>query len=257
VPIASGTTNSTGQYKISFTPPTSGSYEVVTPQIAQIENATLSPVFGDLLSPGASTPVKVTVHSAITKLRALGEHGRALVIGSVAPGFGHVRASVTVLARAAGSKRAFKRVSIDRLNPNQGNFAVSVPLSAGAWQLEVKYQDPKQVVAAKARKVSVDVGPAQPAIVRLRSVKLNGGALTVAGMISPAGAGTVELLGLNAGAGKGDTFRLLRRSSVAAGQVTGTLHSTLTRHTPWVLLLEYLRPGQAPSFSGLRTVAVH
>jgi ABC-type tungstate transport system permease subunit len=56
IPVASGTTNSTGGYSIKFVPSTNGSYEVVTPQISQIENSTLSPVFGDLLSPAATAP---------------------------------------------------------------------------------------------------------------------------------------------------------------------------------------------------------
>ena len=45
-------------------------------------------------------------------------------------------------------------------------------------------------------------------------------------------------------------------AKVPAGKSKVTLHSRLKAQTRWVLGLEYLRPGQAPSFSGLRTAVV-
>jgi ABC-type tungstate transport system permease subunit len=64
VPVAHGKTNSRGRYKITFVPRASGSYEVHTGNIAQIEIKSLHPPYGDLLSPAATGPVKVTVHRA-------------------------------------------------------------------------------------------------------------------------------------------------------------------------------------------------
>ena len=51
VPIATGHTNSKGAFSINFVPPVSGTYELTTSQISQLEDTTLTPAFGDLLSP--------------------------------------------------------------------------------------------------------------------------------------------------------------------------------------------------------------
>ena len=74
--------------------------------------------------------------------------GRALVVGSVAPGNGHAKATVTFLARKAGSHGAFRKVTVDRLGTNDGNFAAALPLAANkkGWQVKVKFQDGKQVL---------------------------------------------------------------------------------------------------------------
>ena len=68
VAVASGKTDSTGHYSIKFTPTATGSYNVSTGEISRIENATLSPPYGDILSPAATVSVHVTVHSTVAKL---------------------------------------------------------------------------------------------------------------------------------------------------------------------------------------------
>ena len=50
-PVVSGLTNADGQYTLAFMPPVSGSYEVATGPISQVELASLEPPFSDLLSP--------------------------------------------------------------------------------------------------------------------------------------------------------------------------------------------------------------
>ncbi len=76
VPVASGRTDSTGKYRIAFTPLASGSYQVSTGQITQIENSTLNPVFGDLLQPAAGTAMRLTVRSAVSRLTVNPTPGR-------------------------------------------------------------------------------------------------------------------------------------------------------------------------------------
>ena len=120
--VASGKTNSTGGYSIKFTPTSSGQYEVSTPQISMIENATLNPVYGDILSPASTSPVKVKVHGATSNFRVQSQGGKALVLGTVAPGNGHVKGTVTVFARAVGKKGAFKKVATDRLAIEPGQL---------------------------------------------------------------------------------------------------------------------------------------
>jgi ABC-type tungstate transport system permease subunit len=258
IPVASATTNAGGGYTIRFVPPTSGSYEVVTPQIANIENASLSPQFGDLLSPGATSPVRVTVHAQIGSLSVRSEGGEALITGSVAPGTGHVRATVTVLARPAGSGGAFKTVAKLRLGATEGNFAVLVGLQAGRWQVRVGYQDPRQVVAASRGTVTVTIAPSQGSSAALRPARARRGTLTIAGSVAPAASGgsKVELLGLNASPGAPPRFGVLKTATLHAGQRTLTLHARVKRGSRWVLQLEYVRPGQSAAFSGLRTVAL-
>jgi tungstate transport system substrate-binding protein len=254
VPVASGKTNATGGYKITFRPTSSGSYEVGTPQIAQIEEPTLSPVFGDLLSPGATAPVKVTVHSAITKLTVRSVGGQALVVGSVAPAKGHVKASVTVLARLAGSKGRFKKVASARLRSTAGNFAVAAPLRAGRWQLEVTFKDPKTVLAT-SRKVKVSVGGKPATSVTLKSARVKHGTLSLTGSVSRAAGGKVEVLALNTTSGPA-RFRVLGTAKLGAHDTSFSFHGKVKRGT-WVLALEYLPSGQPSSLSSLRTTAVH
>ena len=258
--VAHGKTNSTGAYSIKFTPTSTGSYEVSTGQISMIENATLNPQYGDILSPAATSPVKVTVHGATSNFRVQSQGGKALVLGSVAPGNGHVKGTVTVFARAVGKKGAFRKVATDRLATSQGNYAISVPLVAGGWNIKVKFQDPKQgVVAATSRTATVTIAPKPASSIRLASVKTRKGGFTLIGAASPSGesGATIVLLKLGTAPGAPARFTKLSTASFGAGKDTVTFRAKVKSGTRWVVQLEYLRPGEAPSFSGLRTVAIH
>jgi tungstate transport system substrate-binding protein len=257
--VASGKTNSTGAFSIRFTPTSTGQYEVSTGQISMIENATLNPAYGDILSPASTAPVKVKVHGATSNFRVQSQGRKALVLGRVAPGNGHVKGTVTVLARAVGKKGAFRKVATDRLATSQGNFAISAPLAAGAWEVKVKFQDPKQgIVAATSRTVRVTIGPTPASSVRLTSFKARKGGFTLSGTATPSGesGAKVKLLRLNAAPGAPTRFTVFGTANLGAGKNKVTFHAKV-RPSPWVLQLEYTRPGEAPSFSGLRTVTIH
>ena len=258
--VASGKTNSTGAYSIKFTPSATGSYQVSTGTISKVENSTLNPVYGDILSPAATSPVKVKVHGATSNLQVQSQGGKALVIGTVGPGTGHVKGTVTVFARAVGKKGAFRKVATDHLSTTQGNFAISAPLAAGAWDVKVKFQDPKQgVVAATSRTVRVTIGPKPASSISLHSVKGTRGGFTLAGDASPSGesGAKIELLRLNTTPGAPARFTVFGTANLGAGKDKVTFRGKkLKKGTRWVLQLEYIRPGEAPSFSGLRTVEV-
>ncbi len=257
--VASGKTNSTGGYRIRFTPSSTGAYEVSTGQISRIEDSTLTPPYGDILSPAATSPVKVKVHGAISNLRAESQGGSALVIGTVSPGSGHVKGTVTVFARAAGQKGRFKKVATDRLATTQGNFAISAPLAAGGWQIKVKFQDPKQGIgAATSRALTVTIGPKPASSLRLSSLKTRKGGFTLSDTARPSGepGATVELLRLNARPGAPARFTIFGTANLGAGKDRVTFRGKVRSGT-WVLQLEYLRPGQAPSFSAPKTVVTH
>ena len=257
--VATGKTNSTGGYSIKFTPTSSGQYQVSTPQLSVIENATLNPVYGDILSPASTSPTKVKVHGSTSNFRVQSQGGKALVLGTVAPGNGHAKGTVTVFARAVGAKGAFKNVATDRLATSQGNFAISAPLGAGAWDVKVKFQDPKQgIVAATSKTVRVTIGAKPASSISLTSVKTRKGGFTLSGTATPSGesGAKVELLRLNATPGAPARFTVFGTANLGAGKNKTTFNAKVKRGT-WVLQLEYVRPGEAPSFSGLRTVAIH
>ena len=256
--VASGKTNSAGAYSIKFTPSSTGSYQVSTGAISKVENTTLSPAYGDILSPASTAATKVTVHSALKNFGVKSQGGKVLVLGNVSPGTGHVKGIVAVFARAVGKQGAFRKVATQRLGVTQGNFAISVGRAAGAWNFKVKFTDPRQVVAASSKTIRVTVGPNPTSRVSLRSVRAKQATLTVAGTAAPAGkAGAkVELLALNTATGAPTRFRILRTATLGSGKAKFTLHAKATKGTRWVLQLEYIRPGEAPSFSGLRTVNV-
>jgi ABC-type tungstate transport system permease subunit len=76
VALASGLTNFSGAYSVTFTPPASGSYEVSTGALSQIEMAGVEP-FGDVLAPAASAPFSETVTGAV----AISESGHTSTPG--------------------------------------------------------------------------------------------------------------------------------------------------------------------------------
>jgi ABC-type tungstate transport system permease subunit len=256
--VASAKTNSSGAYSIKFTPSSTGSYEVSTGAISKVENSTLNPVHGDILSPASTAATKVTVHSALENFSVKSQGAKALVVGKVSPGTGHVKGTVAVFARAVGKKGAFRKLATQRLAATQGNFAISVSRPAGSWNFNVKFTDAKQVVAASSKTVRVTVGAKPTSRVSLSSVKAKKAALTVTGSAAPAGeAGAkVELLALNTTSGAPTRFKVLGTTSLGAGKTMVTFHAKAKKGTRWVLELEYVRPGEAPSFSGLRTINV-
>ena len=252
VPVASGRTNAQGGYAIRFTPPVTGSYVISTAQITKIEDGTLSPVFGDLLSPAATGALKVTVHSAVTRLRVNSGAGRALLLGSVAPGLDHVHATVTIQGRPTSHGR-YRTLATDHLGAGDANFAVSVPAAAAHWQFRARYADPGQVVGSTSRVVRGTVGP-RPAIgISVRSVRIAAGRATVAGRLSASGGGLkLSLLGLRTSA-TGPRFVTLGRTIVRGR--TFTVHGRLRRGFRWVLVLT-AGSGAATSSSSTRTVNV-
>jgi ABC-type tungstate transport system permease subunit len=260
IPVASGKTDSSGRYSIKFVPPSSGSYEVSTGQISMIENSTLAPPYGDILSPGATAPVKVTVHAVTPSLHATSQGGKVLVFGTVVPGAGHGPGSVTVLARKLGSKGTFRTVAVARLGATQGNFAVSAPLRAGDWQVGVRFQYAGHLVVAGAQTVNVSVGAPSASGASLRSAHARKRRLTISAAVTPAASSAeakVVVLGVNTTQGAPAILQVLGHVTLTPGQTTVTLHLRAKRNTQWLLQVAYVQPGQASSFSSLKAVAVH
>ncbi len=259
IEVASGKTNGQGKYSISFVPPATGSYQVTTAQIAKIENSTLNPVFGDLLSPAATSSVKITVHSAITKVTVRAQGGKALIFGTVSPGKSHTKkATVTMLAKPAGSTKAFKKVATDKLATNDANFAAQASLASGNWLIQVKYSDAKQVVAAQARVVKVSVKSKPSTSVSFSSVKVKKGSVTVSGKIkpgAPASGAKVQILAMKTSGGPAQ-FGNKATVKLKAGKTKFTAHFKLKQKLHWVLRIVNNQSGQSASDTGLKTINV-
>ena len=256
IPVATARTSKTGSFRIRFVPPVTGSYEVATGQITQVEDATLNPVFGDILSPAATTPVKVTVHSAVTKLFARSLGGRALVFGTVSPGVRHLRARITVYARPGGHGR-FRKVALNRLGSSDGNFATIASLAPGAWQIKVSYADGRQVIGATSKTIRLTVGPAPATHTSLHGASVHAGRLTASGTISPAAAPagvTIRLVAIKLTGGAPRFGQLAARTLRHGASVR--LGARLRGTGRWAVELVSSGPGGATSASGLRVVTV-
>jgi ABC-type tungstate transport system permease subunit len=259
VPIKTAKTNVNGDFTISFTPPVNAKYEITTGFISKIENSSLNPVFGDMLSPSASPSTKVTVKAAITKLSSRPNGAGAMVIGTVAPGFGHVKGKVTISARPAGSKKDYKKVATAKLKSNDGNFAAAPKLAKGKWQLEAVFSDPKQVVASPAKTTTVKVGAKPKTSVALQSVKLKGQTVHVSATVKPkptASGGSVKVLVLKAKNGSKAALRQKAKASVKKGKTSVSLKAKLNGPSHYVLELKYRSKGQAASYTQTRSVTI-
>ena len=261
VPVASGKTSSTGAYSITFSPPSTGSYQVSTGKISQIENSTLSPVFGDLLQPGASTAAKISVHGVVEGLLVKGRPGQLLVTGSVLPGSVHAKASVDVLARN-GRHGAFKKIATSKLGSGDGGFAIGVPRKPATWYVKVRFQDPGQVLSTTTPAEKVVVPARSAASVSTGSVKIRNGKLTIKGTVGPKpvkGGTTVQLLAVDVGALRAGTaatggsvhFRTVAKVKLRVGVEKFTVSAKLERGRHWILQLEYVAGASAGTAYGL------
>jgi ABC-type tungstate transport system permease subunit len=256
VAVASGTTNSTGAYNIKFTPTSSGSYQASTGQIAQIENSSLNPVFGDLLSPSATAPVAMSVQGGVTIASATPGNGSVTVAGTLTPAAPDANATVTLLARPVSSTGAYTQIGSASLAAGAKSFSVSAPLAKGLWQLEVSYADPGQLTAGTATS-DVIVSSAGSAV-GFSKLTLKKGKLTLKGTISPAptsNGSKVELLATKAGSAK--KFPVIAHKTLASGATKFTITVKLKRGHRWLLQLEYIPANSKAVFSKLRTIAVH
>jgi tungstate transport system substrate-binding protein len=256
VAVASGTTSSSGSYSITFRPTSSGSYQVSTGQIAQIENSALNPVFGDLLSPAATSAVTTSVQGSVSIASSGARAGIVTVSGSIAPGAPDANATVALLARPIGSTGSYSEIGAASLTAGQSSYTITSPLAKGSWQLETSYTDPGQLLAATATGVVTVLNPGGSSVSSTKA-KVDAGKLTLTGTISPDPVVTgarVELFALRSGATK---FTKVATATLKTGQTKFTIKVKLKRGYHWILQLEYVQPNQRTSYSKLSTIDVH
>jgi hypothetical protein len=257
VPVGSGTTNPSGGYSITFEPTSSGSYEVTTGTISQIENAALSPPFGDQLSPAASPAITASVQAGISISSAKPSPGLVTVAGKLAPGAPDANATVTLLYRSQGSKGGFTQFGGTSLPTGATSYGVAGPLPAGKWQVEAEYRDPGLLVGATSSAVNVSVTSLKGAhTVSFKKVKVKKGKVTASGTLKPAPTSSgakVELLAMKSGSVR---FRAVAKTSVRKGKTTFAIKTKLGRGSRWYLQLEYVQKGETTTYSKLTSVQV-
>ena len=159
VAIASGKTTTSGSYSIRFTPESSGAYQVSTGQISTIENSSLSPVFGDILSPSATTPIQVTVSGLFTShtvsFRRLTTKKNVLsVAGTLAPGPFAKGATVKLLALRTTGSGAESTIGKAAVGAGKTTFTIKAKLAVGSsWILQLEYTQKGQASSFSGLKV--------------------------------------------------------------------------------------------------------
>ena len=259
VPGATAKTDANGNYTLTFTPTVSGSYEITTPTISKVEDSTLNPVFGDVLSPSAAAATKVTVKSVITALKARANGAGVAVFGSVAPGTSHVKGTVTISRRPAGSKRAYKKLATVKLAATDGNFAATPKLAPGNWQFKAVFADPGQVTTSPAKTVTFKLGAKPKTSVSRDSTTVKGQVVKVPATVKPraaANGGTVKLLVLKATNPAKPQFNQKDKAEVRKGKNTVTLKTKLSGAGHYLLELQYSSNGSTASYTTLRGVTI-
>ena len=256
LPVASAKTNASGAFTIKATPPTKGSYVLSTPQFAQIENSTLNPTFGDILSPAQTTASSIAVRGAISELKATSLGGRALVTGAVGPSSGHVSGRVTVYARRLGVKHAsYRKLAALKLASSDGRFAGAIGLKPGRWQIKTFFSDKGTVETSRARTTTVTVAASPAAhISGIGGSVSKSGTLTTHVRISPKAAkgAKVSLVVVKLSATGAPRRSTLDSVKVRTGAGTVTLHGKLKGSGHWAVLESYKAPGVGTAWT--RTV---
>jgi hypothetical protein len=257
--VASSSTGGSGGFSITFTPKSSGSYQVATGSLSQVENASLSPAYGDILSPAATTASALTVQGTNTLSTAQATSNAVSVVGSVGPSAPDASSTVAIMARKQGSKGAFKSVGTSKLPSGQSIYAFTGKLAAGKWQVETVYKDGTQFVSATSasKNVTVKQGTTN---VSFKKTALKKGKITVNGALSLAPAinkAKVVLLALQTNKAHGTaTFKQIGKTSVGTGKKKFTIKGKLARGN-YVLELKYTHSGQPTTVSKLKSISVH
>ncbi|MBV9338303.1 MAG: hypothetical protein JO243_20650 [Solirubrobacterales bacterium] len=256
VPVAraSGTTDAAGNYRITFTPTSNGVYQVATGEISQIENSTLSPPYGDILSPAATAAAPMYVRAAVSIGSVKPFLGGATVSGRLAPSTPDSTAKLTILARPQGSKRRFSRVRVVSLAARHSTYSIRVALRSGRWQLEASYQDPAELLGGNSPTRNVSVPSEKLGFGRLT---IHNGALTLSGSLATATTTRGAVIRLLARRAATKKFHSVGKTSVRPGRRIFTIKAKLQRGSRWVLQLQFSQRGQKTSVSKSRTIVVH
>jgi ABC-type tungstate transport system permease subunit len=141
LPVAAASTSSRGAYAVSFRPAASGLYELSTPQAGEIENRSLSPVFGDILSPAATAPRRLTVTGPALRFTKVTVAGQVIAVeGSLGSAPLQTPGTVELLARLSG-RRTAREVGHVLVSPGRKEFRLDAGLpGSGQWTLTLEFR---------------------------------------------------------------------------------------------------------------------
>jgi tungstate transport system substrate-binding protein len=255
VAVASGTTNASGNYSVTFVPPSSGSYQVETGQITELVNPTLTPTYSDILSPAASTATTISLGASVTITKYTTSTSGVSVSGALGLATPDANASVTVLARKQGSTGSYQTVGTEALAKGAKTYALNGALSWGKWQIKVSYQDAGQFATANSGTRNITV-PVKSQTVKYKTVTVTKGKIKLTGTLNQGPVSTkatVTLMALQAGK---LAFTKVGTASVGTGKTTYTITGKLASGHSYALQLKYTHSGQATAYSKLRTIKV-
>jgi tungstate transport system substrate-binding protein len=160
ITVATGNTDATGHYSLTYKPTANASYTVSSAPISQVEDSTLSPVFGDLLQPtsislGAS---KVVGTALITSYRA--KKGVVTLKGKLSPAVGGTAGQLRVYAnhRSLAASEGLKYVAKSPLAVGQKTFTMTLKLHRGfTWDVSVHYMNTGRIATGVSPVQSVRV----------------------------------------------------------------------------------------------------
>jgi tungstate transport system substrate-binding protein len=256
---ATATTDANGNFTLPFAPTVTGSYAVTTAAISKVEDATLTPPFGDVLSPSSSAATSVTVNSVVTALKARSNGSGVAVFGSVAPATGHVAGTVTISGRPAGSKKGYKTLATVKLASTDSNFAAVPKLAPGKWQLQAVFADAGQVTTSPAKTITFKLGAKPKTSVSRDSTTVKGQIIKVPATVKPRATskgGTVKLLVLKATSPAKPQFNQKDKAEVRKGRNTVKLKAKLSGPGHYLLELQYVSKGSTSSYTTLRGVTI-
>jgi tungstate transport system substrate-binding protein len=157
--VASALTDSSGHYAITYRPQRSQAYWVKVDQIAKVENATLSPVFGDLLAPASRWLGRVAVigNPRIKHVRTSSHHVqlRGLLRPAVLGTSAHL--SLYAVPRGKLKARGLHYVAQRHVMAGATHFNVVFRLPPGDWTYKLTYVNTGRLTAGSTRLRTVTV----------------------------------------------------------------------------------------------------
>lgn len=144
--VATGKTDATGAYSISYRPSVNQTYTVATDAITKIEIPTLDPIFGDLLAPASLLVGRVNVAAKAGIDKAKVKNRKLIVKGGLAPA-ATSGATVAIVAKKVvkGKHKAFKVKKVQSLASGAAKYKISTKLAKGNWKFKVRYANPGKV----------------------------------------------------------------------------------------------------------------
>jgi ABC-type tungstate transport system permease subunit len=157
VKVAAAKTNKKGHYFIHYRPNANAKYTVSTGEITQIENATLSPKFRDLLSPASKRRGLLRVRPRVSIHKVAANDGTVTIAGSLAPAPTKAFAHISLYA-AHGAGQPLKFVAQRRLKAGKSRFVLHFHLARGfTWRFRLKYVNGGQTKSVSSGRRTVAV----------------------------------------------------------------------------------------------------